>query len=136
MLPALKAATGVDALTHAIEGYTTRPGRMGADRCIAYQIHRNYCQCCGTVAGEKEAGETMVLRQYVAGMGFSNVGLGLVHGMAYPLGVFYNTRYGVANAILLPHVMRFNSGHTYEKLCDIARVIGKKVEGLSLDRGA
>ncbi len=75
----------------------------------------------------------MALGQYVAGMGFSNVGLGLVHGMAHPLGAFYNTPHGVANAILLPHVMRYNADFTGEKYRDIARVMGVKVEGMSLE---
>lgn len=74
----------------------------------------------------------MALGQYVAGMGFSNVGLGLVHGMAHPLGAFYNTPHGVANAILLPHVMHYNAEYTGEKFRDIARVMGVKVEGLTL----
>lgn len=78
----------------------------------------------------------MALGRYVAGMGFSNVGLGLVHGMAHPLGAFYNTPHGVANAILLPHVMRYNADFTGEKYRDIARVMGVKVEGMSLGRGA
>lgn len=76
----------------------------------------------------------MALGQYVAGMGFSNVGLGLVHGMAHPLGAFYNTPHGVANAILLPHVMRYNADFTGEKYRDIARVMGVKVEGMSPKR--
>ena len=75
----------------------------------------------------------MALGQYVAGMGFSNVGLGLVHGMAHPLGAFYNTPHGVANAILLPHVRRYNADFTGEKYRDIARVMGVKVEGMSLE---
>lgn len=86
----------------------------------------------GSVAGEREAGEAMALGQYVAGMGFSNVGLGLVHGMAHPLGAFYNTPHGVANAILLPHIMRYNAEYTGEKFRDIARAMGEKVEGISL----
>ncbi|MFP1484159.1 iron-containing alcohol dehydrogenase [Escherichia coli] len=76
----------------------------------------------------------MALGQYVAGMGFSNVGLGLVDGMAHPLGAFYNTPHGVANAILLPHVMRYNADFTCYKYRDIARVMGVKVEGMSLKR--
>ncbi len=86
----------------------------------------------GSVAGDAGAGEAMALGQYVAGMGFSNVGLGLVHGMAHPLGAFYNTPHGVANAILLPHVMRFNAEATGEKYRDIARAMGVKGEALSL----
>lgn len=76
----------------------------------------------------------MALGQYIAGMGFSNVGLGLVHGMAHPLGAFYNTPHGVANAILLPHVMRYNADFSGEKFRDIARAMGEKVDGVSLEQ--
>ncbi|EIE8400653.1 TPA: lactaldehyde reductase [Salmonella enterica subsp. enterica serovar Muenchen] len=133
MPPALKAATGVDALTHAIEGYITRAAWALTDALHIKAIEIIAGALRGAVAGEKEAGEAMALGQYVAGMGFSNVGLGLVHGMAHPLGAFYNTPHGVANAILLPHVMRFNAGSTNEKFRDIARAMGVKVEGLSLE---
>ena len=78
------------------------------------------------VAGDAEAMEKMALAQYIAGMGFSNVGLGLVHGMAHPLGAFYNTPHGVANAILLPHIMAYNADYTGEKFRDIAVAMGVK----------
>ena len=132
MPPALKAATGVDALTHAIEGYITRAAWALTDALHIKAIEIIAGALRGSVAGEKEAGEAMALGQYVAGMGFSNVGLGLVHGMAHPLGAFYNTPHGVANAILLPHIMRYNAEFTGEKFRDIARAMGEKVEGLSL----
>lgn len=132
MPPALKAATGVDALTHAIEGYITRGAWALTDALHIKAIEMIAGALRGSVAGERSAGETMALGQYVAGMGFSNVGLGLVHGMAHPLGAFYNTPHGVANAILLPHVMRFNAEHTGEKFRDIARAMGEKVESLNL----
>ncbi len=132
MPPALKAATGVDALTHAIEGYLTR-GASGFDRCSAPQGHRDHRRRAARLGcRRRRRGEAMALGQYVAGMGFSNVGLGLVHGMAHPLGAFYNTPHGVANAILLPHVMRFNAEATGEKYRDIARAMGVRVEALSL----
>ena len=77
-----------------------------------------------SVAGKSEGGEGMALAQYIAGMGFSNVGLGLVHGMAHPLGAFYNMPHGVANAILLPHIMEWNADYTGEKYRDIAHAMG------------
>lgn len=132
MPSALKAATGVDALTHAIEGYVTRGAWVLTDALHIKAIEMIAGALRASVAGEKAAGETMALGQYIAGMGFSNVGLGLVHGMAHPLGAFYNTPHGVANAVLLPHIMRYNAEYTGEKFRDIARAMGKKVEGLSL----
>jgi lactaldehyde reductase len=132
MPAALKAATGVDALTHAIEGYITRAGWALTDALHIKAIEMIAGALRGSVAGDTQAGEAMALGQYVAGMGFSNVGLGLVHGMAHPLGAFYNTPHGVANAILLPHVMRYNAEFTGEKFRDIARVMGVKVEELTL----
>lgn len=132
MPAALKAATGVDALTHAIEGYITRAAWALTDALHIKAIEIIAGALRGSVAGESQAGEAMALGQYVAGMGFSNVGLGLVHGMAHPLGAFYNTPHGIANAILLPHVMHYNAEFTGEKFRDIARVMGVKVEGLTL----
>ncbi|MBJ3592364.1 lactaldehyde reductase [Salmonella enterica subsp. enterica serovar Saintpaul] len=133
MPAALKAATGVDALTHAIEGYITRAAWALTDALHIKAIEIIAGALRGSVAGESQAGEAMALGQYVAGMGFSNVGLGLVHGMAHPLGAFYNTPHGVANAILLPHVMQYNAEYTGEKFRDIARVMGVKVENLTLE---
>lgn len=131
MPPALKAATGVDALTHAIEGYTTRAAWALTDALHLKAIEIIAGALRGSVAGESRSGEAMALGQYIAGMGFSNVGLGLVHGMAHPLGAFYNTPHGVANAILLPHVMRYNAAYCGGKFADIARAMGEKVEGRS-----
>lgn len=133
MPAALKAATGVDALTHAIEGYITRAAWALTDALHIKAIEIIAGALRGSVAGESQAGEAMALGQYVAGMGFSNVGLGLVHGMAHPLGAFYNTPHGVANAILLPHVMQYNAEYTGEKFRDIARAMGVKVENLTLE---
>ena len=132
MPAALKAATGVDALTHAIEGYITRAAWALTDALHIKAIEMIAGALRGSVAGDTQAGEAMALGQYVAGMGVSNVGLGLVHGMAHPLGAFYNTPHGVANAIFLPHVMRYNAEFTGEKFRDIARVMGVKVEELTL----
>lgn len=123
MPPVLKAATGVDALTHAIEGYITRGAWALTDALHIKAIEMIAGALRSSVAGDRDAGEAMALGQYVAGMGFSNVGLGLVHGMAHPLGAFYNTPHGVANAILLPHVMRYNAGYTGDKFRNIARVM-------------
>ena len=133
MPAALKAATGVDALTHAIEGYITRAAWALTDALHFKAIEIIASALRGSVAGDLQAGEAMALGQYVAGMGFSNVGLGLVHGMAHPLGAFYNTPHGVANAILLPHVMQYNAEFTGEKFRDIARAMGVKVENLTLE---
>lgn len=134
MPPALKAATGVDALTHAIEGYITRAAWALTDALHIKAIEVIAGALRDSVAGDRQAGEAMALGQYIAGMGFSNVGLGLVHGMAHPLGAFYNTPHGVANAILLPHVMRYNADFSGEKFRDIARAMGEKVEELSLEQ--
>ncbi len=134
MPAALKAATGVDALTHAIEGYTTRAAWELTDT-----LHLKAIEIIGrslrqSVAGESAAVEDMALGQYIAGMGFSNVGLGLVHGMAHPLGAFYDTPQGVANAILLPHVMRYNADYTGEKFRHIAKAMGVDVEGMTIEQ--
>lgn len=134
MPPALKAATGVDALTHAIEGYLTRGAWALTDALHLKAIELIGGALRDSVRGDAEAGATMALGQYVAGMGFSNVGLGLVHGMAHPLGAFYNTPHGVANAVLLPHVMRYNAAACGEKFRDIARALGVACDGLSLEQ--
>jgi len=133
MPPALKAATGIDALTHAIEGYITRGAWKLTDMLHLNAIEIISQSLRDSVKGDMQAVEQMALGQYVAGMGFSNVGLGLVHGMAHPLGAFYNVPHGVANAILLPRVMAWNADYTGEKYRDIARAIGVKgVDTLSL----
>jgi len=133
MPPALKAATGIDALTHAIEGYITRGAWKLTDMLHLNAIEIISQSLRDSVKGDMQAVEQMALGQYVAGMGFSNVGLGLVHGMAHPLGAFYNVPHGVANAILLPTVMAWNADYTGEKYRDIARAMGVKgVDTLSL----
>ncbi|WP_455814450.1 lactaldehyde reductase [Pseudomonas graminis] len=134
MPPSLKAATGIDALTHAIEGYTTKGAWELTDMLHLKAIEIISRSLRQSVAGEKQGVEEMALGQYIAGMGFSNVGLGLVHGMAHPLGAFYDVPHGVANAILLPHIMAFNAAHTGDKFRNIARAMGvADVEGMSLD---
>lgn len=122
----LTAATGMDALTHAIEGYITRGAWAMSDmfHLEAIRLISKYLR--SAVNNEKEGREGMALGQYIAGMGFSNVGLGLVHSMAHPLGAVYNTPHGVANAILLPRVMEYNAEATGEKYKEIARAMGVK----------
>lgn len=122
----LAAATGMDAMTHAIEGYITKGAWKMTDI-----LHINAIEMVGaalrdSVEGNLEAREQMALAQYIAGMGFSNVGLGLVHGMAHPLSAWYNIPHGVACASLLPSVMKYNKDYTGEKYREIAKVL--KVE--------
>ena len=122
----LTAATGMDALTHAIEGYITKDANDMSDmfHLKAIELIAEYLpKAC---ENDKVAREKMALGQYIAGMGFSNVGLGLVHSMAHPLGALYDTPHGVANAILLPTVMEYNSENTGEKYRDIAKAMGVK----------
>ena len=118
----LAAATGMDALTHAIEGYIT-PGAWELSDMFSIKsiqiIADNLRKAVNE--GDKEAREKMSLGQYVTGMAYSNVGLGLVHGMAHPLGALYDMPHGVANALLLPHVMAYNADFTGEKYREIAR---------------
>ena len=123
----LTAATGMDALTHAIEGYITAGAWELSDMFHLKAIEIIARSLRGAVDNTKEGREDMALGQYVAGMGFSNVGLGLVHSMAHPLGALYDTPHGVANAIILPTVMEYNAEATGEKYRDIAKAMG--VEG-------
>ena len=124
----LTAATGMDALTHAIEGYITKGAWEMTDMMHLKAIEIISRSLRGAVAGTPEGREGMALGQYVAGMGFSNVGLGIVHSMAHPLGAVYDTPHGVANAIILPTVMEYNAEATGEKYREIARAMG--VEGV------
>ena len=123
----LTAATGMDALTHAIEGYITKAAWEMTDMFHLKAIELISKHLRGAVANTKEGREGMALGQYIAGMGFSNVGLGIVHSMAHALGAVYDTPHGVANAILLPTVMEYNASATGEKYRDIAKAMG--VEG-------
>ena len=130
----LTAATGMDALTHAIEGYITKGAWEMTDMFHLKAIEIIARSLRGAVAGEKEGREGMALGQYVAGMGFSNVGLGIVHSMAHALGAVYDTPHGVGNAILLPTVMRYNAEATGEKYRDIAKAMGVSgVDAMTLD---
>lgn len=122
----LTAATGMDALTHAIEGYIAKGAWEMTDMFHLKAIEIISRSLRAAVKGEKEGREGMALGQYVAGMGFSNVGLGIVHSMAHALGAVYDTPHGVANAILLPTVMEYNAPATGEKYREIARAMGVK----------
>lgn len=120
----LTAATGMDALTHAIEGYITRGAWALSDMFHITAIKMISENLRAAVRNEDSGREGMALGQYVAGMGFSNVGLGLVHSMAHPLGALYDTPHGVANAIILPVVMEYNASASGEKYRDIAVAMG------------
>ncbi len=130
----LKAATGMDALTHAIEGYITKGAWELSDMFHIKAIEIIARSLRDAVNGDDTGMEGMALGQYVAGMGFSNVGLGIVHSMAHPLGALYDTPHGIANAIILPTVMEYNAPMTGEKYRDIARAMGVKgTENMSQD---
>lgn len=120
----LTAATGMDALTHAIEGYITAGAWELSDMFHLKAIEIISRSLRGAVENTPEGREGMALGQYVAGMGFSNVGLGIVHSMAHPLGALYDTPHGIANAIILPTVMEYNAEATGEKYRDIAKAMG------------
>ena len=124
----LTAATGMDALTHAIEGYITLGAWDLSDMFHITAIAMISKNLRAAVANETDGREGMALAQYVAGMGFSNVGLGLVHSMAHPLGALYDTPHGIANAIILPTVMKYNAPNTGDKYRAIAVAMG--VEGV------
>ena len=120
----LTAATGMDALTHAIEGYITGGAWELSDMFHIKAIEIIARSLRAAVNNDPKGREDMALGQYVAGMGFSNVGLGIVHSMAHPLGAVYDTPHGVANAIILPTVMEYNAPCTGEKYREIARAMG------------
>ena len=116
----------MDALTHAIEGYITKGAWEMTDMFHLKAIEIISKNLRGAVENTPEGREGMALGQYIAGMGFSNVGLGIVHSMAHPLGALYDTPHGVANAIILPTVMEYNAPATGEKYRDIAKAMGVK----------
>lgn len=120
----LTAATGMDALTHAIEGYITKGAWEMTDMMHLKAIEIISRSLRKAVANDADGRADMALGQYIAGMGFSNVGLGIVHSMAHPLGAVYDTPHGVANAIILPTVMAYNAEATGEKYRDIAKAMG------------
>ena len=128
----LTAATGMDALTHAIEGYTTKAANTITDMFNLKAIELIAASLRGAVENTKEGKEGMALGQYLTGMGFSNCGLGIVHSMAHGLGALYNTPHGIANAIILPTVMAYNAESTGEKFKNIAIAMGvENVENMS-----
>ena len=134
MPKSLTAATGMDALTHAIEGYITKGAWEMSDMFHLKAIELIAKSLRGAVENTDAGREGMALGQYIAGMGFSNVGLGIVHSMAHPLGALYDTPHGVANAIILPTVMEYNAPATGEKYRDIATAMGVKgVSEMTID---
>ena len=134
MPKSLTAATGMDALTHAIEGYITKGAWELSDMFHLKAIEIIARSLRGAVENTADGRADMALGQYVAGMGFSNVGLGIVHSMAHPLGALYDTPHGVANAIILPVVMKYNAEATGEKYRDIAKAMGVQgTENMSIE---
>ena len=132
----LTASTGMDALTHAIEGYTTKAAWEMTDMFHLKAIEIISRSLRDAVDNKKEGREGMALGQYIAGMGFSNVGLGIVHSMAHPLGAFYDTPHGVANALLLPYVMEYNAeSPAASKYIRIAEAMGVDTEGMTEAEG-
>ena len=130
----LTASTGMDALTHAIEGYTTKAAWEMTDMFHLKAIEIISRSLRSAVNNEKEGREGMALGQYIAGMGFSNVGLGIAHSMAHTLGAVYDTPHGVACAMMLPIVMEYNADCTGEKYKEIARAMGVKgVDDMSVE---
>ncbi len=126
MPEALTASTGMDALTHAIEGYTTKAAWEMTDMFHLEAIKLIAENLRGAVKKDPKAKENMALAQYVAGMGFSNVGLGIAHSIAHTFSAHYDTPHGVACAVMLPVVMEFNKEYTGEKFREIARAMGVK----------
>ena len=135
---AVTASTGMDALTHAIEGYITKGAWGMTDMMHLEAIRLIAKHLRAAVADGKDvtAREGMALAQYTAGMGFSNVGLGIVHSMAHPLGAFYDTPHGVANALLLPFVMAYNAPAAKAKYGEIAKAMGAKIGRMKVDQAA
>lgn len=132
MPKSLAAATGMDALTHAVEGYITKAHNEMSDMFHMKAIKMIFRYLPAAVnEKDDEAIEMMGMAQYIAGMGFSNVGLGIVHSMAHQLGAVYDTPHGIANAILLPTVMRFNGEVCYERFRDILIALNVPAENLS-----
>ena len=136
--PGLTAATGMDALTHAIEGYITKGAWEMSDmfELKAIEMIAKHLPIVVENPSDVVARDGMAVAQYIAGMGFSNVGLGLVHGMAHPLGAYYDIPHGIANALLLPVVMQYNAESSIDKYVDIARAMGVKVDNLSPKKAA
>lgn len=133
----LIAATGMDALTHAIEGYITKGAHVISDMFELKAIELISKHLRGAVKDKNMKDmDGMSVAQYVAGMGFSNVGLGIVHSMAHPLGAIFDIPHGVANAVLLPIVMEFNMSACIDKYADIAKAIGENINGMDKKEAA
>jgi len=134
----LTAATGMDALTHAIEGYITKGAWVMSDmfELKAIEMIAKFLPAVVANPSDVEARDGMAVAQYIAGMGFSNVGLGLVHGMAHPLGAYFDVPHGVANALLLPMVMQYNMNSAMAKYVDIAKAMGVDTSTMSTEEAA
>lgn len=134
MPASLAAATGMDALTHAIEGFTTKGAWELSDALNLKSIQLIARSLRAAVKGDANAKADMALGQYITGMAYSNVGLGVVHGMSHPLSAFYDTPHGIANAVLLPYILEFNKAYTGDKFRAIADAMGVKgVDALSIE---
>ena len=134
MPPSLTAATGMDALTHAVEAYVSIAATPVTDACAlqAISLVSKYLRAAVANGADMEARDQMAYAEYLGGMAFNNASLGHVHAMAHQLGGFYNLPHGVCNAILLPHVERFNLIAKMSRFADIARALGENVDGLSV----
>ena len=134
----LTAATGMDALTHAIEGYITKGAWEMSDmfKIEAVRMIARYLPVAVEEPDNADARNGMAVAQYIAGMAFSNVGLGLVHGMAHPLGSLFDVPHGVANALLLPTIMRFNKEECLDKYPAIARAMGVDTDGMTAEQAS
>ena len=134
----LTAATGMDALTHAIEGYITKAAWEMSDmfEIEAIRMIARYLPIAVEEPSNPEGRNGMAVAQYIAGMAFSNVGLGLVHGMAHPLGSLFDVPHGVANALLLPTIMEFNLPSSVKKYGEIARAMGVDTNGMTDEQAA
>lgn len=131
MPAATAAATGLDALTHAMECYITKGAWKMSDMFALKAMGLIYRNIEAAVNKDHDAMENMALAQYIAGMGFSNVGLGIVHSMAHQLGAVYDTPHGVANALLLPYILEYNGEVCPDRFRDMGKEFGLKMEGLS-----
>jgi len=138
MPPALTASTGMDALTHAVEAYVSTIATPVTDACAlkAIELVAQNLRAAVANGGDMTARDNMAYAEYLAGMAFNNASLGHVHAMAHQLGGFYNLPHGVCNAILLPHVERFNMIAKMDRFADIAKAMGERIEGLSVRSAA
>lgn len=138
MPPALTAATGMDALTHAIEAYVSTAATPITDACALKAIGLIAANLLRAVeqGADLQARENMAYAQLLAGMAFNNASLGYVHAMAHQLGGYYDLPHGVCNAVLLPHVQRFNAAVSAARLTDVAHAMGASIRGLSPEDGA